>query len=1201
MFFAIACVACAASAQVAFPAGSGVIDVTAFGAVGDGMADDTAALNDALAAPRPASASAKIVYLPAGTYLISDTVAFPESRVVLQGEDEATTVIRLRDNRTDTGDGVDFTDPANARVALSMRTATGFSANQFISSIHDVTIDVGNQNAGAIGLKLHQNNTGGLRNVTVRSGDGAGPIGVELGGSDRGPGMVRSLTVEGFDTGIRVGGTEYSMVYEDLTLRDQNVVGINNTWDILTIRGLTSENSVPALRNNKATANDFRWGMVTIIDGVFTGGDAANVAIENEAALYLRNCSAAGYQALLRERGDIVPGMVASEFTSDREHSLFPSASTSLNLPILDTPALAYEPPALWADVTAFGAVANDGLDDSAGIQAAIDSGARTVFLPAGRYEIGSTLLLRGSVERIHGMWSNLDVIEPLASSNAAVFRADGATSEPLVVLEQFDINGGAVAIEHAGVGTLVGRNLATGSVRVNGTGPYFLEDAGSGPHYIGPGATAYFRQVNPENAGTKIINDGGTLVVLGLKTEKEGTAISTINGGTTELLGGLVYPVQSLPLEQPMFEVIDSSFSAIIGESSFSGTSNHNVVVEVTRGGELRRLFDSEIPTRVGNGFGAQLTLFTNAGPAPTTPAPAAYFAADETGGAVLSDSSGNGNDGAIESGAAFVPGLMGNALAFDGGLQQSVTLPQGLVGSAAGGVSVWFNSDFPHTDTGHIFYFESAGDGSANGGGSQDEAHLSFNAGGTVSFFVFGDSGESISLTDNVAYNDGAWHHALVSWDADGFTDLYLNGRRVDQERDTSYNVFDTSSGRVRLGRPNSASRFFTGLLDEIRVYDQPLTQDEAIRLFFEGRGVANYAPTVEAGPTNVVQNATYSEPLEGEVEDDGRPTGALGIAWTLESGPGSPVFADAADPVTSATYPQAGVYELRLSADDSFESVADTTIVNVFDPLPTPWLNDDVGSVGAEGWSVFSAPAQFAVNGAGANISGNGQSNGDRFHYVYQNLDITNNVEIVARVTQAPASDPDAKAGLMFRTSIDSRVAANGYVYITPGNGLWVSARSGTGGGTSFEQIDALATPPYWLKLVRTSTNAVRVYTSPDGADWVYAADRTVNAGGGTKFIGLAVTSRDNNQTSEAVFEDVEVRPFCPADVTTEGTSNGVQDGVVTLSDFSYYLSLWSAQSAAADVTTDATSNGVPDGVVTLSDFSFYLSLWSAGGCG
>ena len=43
---------------------------------------------------------------------------------------------------------------------------------------------------------------------------------------------------------------------------------------------------------------------------------------------------------------------------------------------------------------------------------------------------------------------------------------------------------------------------------------------------------------------------------------------------------------------------------------------------------------------------------------------------------------------------------------------------------------------------------------------------------------------------------------------------------------------------------------------------------------------------------------------------------------------------------------------------------------------------------------------------------------------------------------------------------------------------------------------------------------------------------------------------------------------------------------------------FRSLWSGSAPLADMTTDGTSNGVPDGSVTLSDFSYYLSLWSAG---
>lgn len=69
-------------------------------------------------------------------------------------------------------------------------------------------------------------------------------------------------------------------------------------------------------------------------------------------------------------------------------------------------------------------------------------------------------------------------------------------------------------------------------------------------------------------------------------------------------------------------------------------------------------------------------------------------------------------------------------------------------------------------------------------------------------------------------------------------------------------------------------------------------------------------------------------------------------------------------------------------------------------------------------------------------------------------------------------------------------------------------------------------------------------------------------------------------------------------CLSDLTTDGTSNGIPDGEVTLSDFSFYLALWGEGTLSADLTTDGTSNGIPDGAVTLSDFSFYLNQWGAG---
>lgn len=51
-------------------------------------------------------------------------------------------------------------------------------------------------------------------------------------------------------------------------------------------------------------------------------------------------------------------------------------------------------------------------------------------------------------------------------------------------------------------------------------------------------------RQINIEYDGTKVVNDGGNLWILGIKTEPKGTIIESKNGANTELLGGFILPV---------------------------------------------------------------------------------------------------------------------------------------------------------------------------------------------------------------------------------------------------------------------------------------------------------------------------------------------------------------------------------------------------------------------------------------------------------------------------------------------------------------------------------------------------------------------------------------------------------------------------------------------------------------------------------
>ena len=93
-------------------------------------------------------------------------------------------------------------------------------------------------------------------------------------------------------------------------------------------------------------------------------------------------------------------------------------------------------------------------------------------------------------------------------------------------------------------------------------------------------------------------------------------------------------------------------------------------------------------------------------------------------------------------------------------------------------------------------------------------------------------------------------------------------------------------------------------------------------------------NLPPSVDAGPDQIITLPTNSVALDATVNDDGEPDppGAVTTTWTQFSGPSGVTFADASAVDTTATFPGAGTYGLRLSADDSALSVSDDVIVTV-----------------------------------------------------------------------------------------------------------------------------------------------------------------------------------------------------------------------------------------------------------------------------
>jgi hypothetical protein len=83
----------------------------------------------------------------------------------------------------------------------------------------------------------------------------------------------------------------------------------------------------------------------------------------------------------------------------------------------------------------------------------------------------------------------------------------------------------------------------------------------------------------------------------------------------------------------------------------------------------------------------------------------------------------------------------------------------------------------------------------------------------------------------------------------------------------------------------------------------------------------GTENTAPIVHAGADQSITLPSGAT-LDGTVTDDGLPDppGSVIITWTKLSGPGAVTFADETEVDTDVSFSDAGLYVLRLTADDS-----------------------------------------------------------------------------------------------------------------------------------------------------------------------------------------------------------------------------------------------------------------------------------------
>lgn len=208
-------------------------------------------------------------------------------------------------------------------------------------------------------------------------------------------------------------------------------------------------------------------------------------------------------------------------------------------------------------------------------------------------------------------------------------------------------------------------------------------------------------------------------------------------------------------------------------------------------------------------------LALLAVANAAAQAPGLVAAFNFDEGTGTATADTSGNGFNGTLVNGPAWVAGRNASALAFDG-LNDQVTLPSSLdVASLPFTLEAWVNPS-SYSDWRAIFSKR----------GSYSSFRMRFDVGlaaGSGRVYV---TSAATMLWFGYSPALNTWTHLAVVADKGG-TSLYANG--VLQQTVGALTLGSDAIAPVSIGRTGDGGDPFAGLLDDVRLYNRALGPTE------------------------------------------------------------------------------------------------------------------------------------------------------------------------------------------------------------------------------------------------------------------------------------------------------------------------------------------------------------------------------------
>jgi hypothetical protein len=523
------------------PDSSGMYNVkTDFGAVGDGVTDDTRALMEAFRGDSTSYTDGEAggrqpIYLPPGTYLVTKPLPMGAKRKAIMGAGKGQTIIRLAPNSPG------FGDAQNPQVFID-GLGKQFQAQNFWLFMRHLTIEIGDGNPGAVALAFHSNNSGMVMDVDIKAlTPTTGHTGLELSRWP-GPMMIKHVSVDGFDYGIRSNSNQYGVTLEYIRITNSRIAGVANEGNTLTFRNLTIDNAPAGIVSSLAT------GFTVVTDATISG--TGTTAVSHDGGhMFLRRVNTTGFTESVRSGSEVEPTANVGEWLSHPVKSVFPAEKHSMDLPVAEMPEMPFVAP---NDPSLYLLYDRNGDKDiTAEFQGAIDAGYEHIYIMPSynKYGLGGTdwetsapIILRNNIKHIMGMGVSWVRLRPGANEPAFIVENSNQDTILVELLYSDYLSNYSYMFEHRQPNTLAMRG-GDGSYRNTVPGTTYFSESTARTEVVITKGTYWGRDNNSEmRDDLHIESDSSTSWLLGHKTERDYTFYDLRNHSRLEVLGGFYY-----------------------------------------------------------------------------------------------------------------------------------------------------------------------------------------------------------------------------------------------------------------------------------------------------------------------------------------------------------------------------------------------------------------------------------------------------------------------------------------------------------------------------------------------------------------------------------------------------------------------------------------------------------------------------------